>query len=564
MDMTAIGWNAIKKRRFVSMQFRKFALSLMFLCCLMVSVSCSSSSGSGEAATDAEENPVITGDTTGDTGTDTTEVTRPAGWTEETHGKKADPNYAVVFAEGVVQRLEITITAEDWQAMKDDMTSLYGEFGVRSQSDLPGGIGGITPPDMTDPGDAVPPDGIPGGVGVIPPEAANPADTVNPGNLPPQNDGGGNAGGGPVTLVEQNPVWKPCTLVFDGKTWNHAGIRFKGNSSLAATWGSGSYKLPFRFDFDQFEDDYPEIKNQRFYGFQKLSLSSNYSDNSLIREKVAGDIFRDAGVPAPRNAFYRLFIDHGEGLKYFGLYTMVEIPDGPMLAAQFLDDGGNLYKPEGEGATFSIYDESAFDKETHADEADFSDVLALYNAVQADRSSPETWRANLESVFDVDGFLRWLAVNTVIQNWDTYGQMSHNYYLYHDPGDHLIHWIPWDNNEALSSKARQPLSLDLSDSEVGQNWPLIRYLMDDEQYRATYVDHVRATIANVFYPVRMQAIYAAVHELIRPYVVGADGEVAGYTLLSNTAAFDEELAYLNSHAEARYLDALTFVEENKP
>ena len=40
-----------------------------------------------------------------------------------------------------------------------------------------------------------------------------------------------------------------------------------------------------------------------------------------------------------------------------------------------------------------------------------------------------TWRANLETVFDTDVFLKYLAVNTVVQNWDTYGRMTHNYYL---------------------------------------------------------------------------------------------------------------------------------------
>ena len=48
-------------------------------------------------------------------------------------------------------------------------------------------------------------------------------------------------------------------------------------------------------------------------------------------------------------------------------------------------------------------------------------------------TDPATWRTNLEAVFDTDTFLKYLAVNTVIQNWDTYGRMTHNYYLYNNP-----------------------------------------------------------------------------------------------------------------------------------
>ena len=81
------------------------------------------------------------------------------------------------------------------------------------------------------------------------------------------------------------------------------------------------------------------------------------------------------------------------------------------------------------------------------------DILALFDALHDESriSEPATWRANLEAVFNVDTFIHWLAVNTVIQNWDTYGTMAHNYYLYNDPTTGLLTWIPWDNNEALTS-----------------------------------------------------------------------------------------------------------------
>jgi len=59
--------------------------------------------------------------------------------------------------------------------------------------------------------------------------------------------------------------------------------------------------------------------------------------------------------------------------------------------------------------------------------------LALFEALHDDSVSDGIWRQNLESVFDVYGFLKYLAVNAVIQNWDTYGRMTHTYYLYDNP-----------------------------------------------------------------------------------------------------------------------------------
>ena len=101
---------------------------------------------------------------------------------------------------------------------------------------------------------------------------------------------------------------------------------------------------------------------------------------------------------------------------------------------------------------------------TNEDIADYSDVLAFYNILHSSirNSYVEQWKSNLESVFDVDHFMKWLATNTVIQNWDSYGIIGHNYYLYNDPYTNKIVWIPWDNNEALTAMEREPLSLSMT------------------------------------------------------------------------------------------------------
>ena len=76
-------------------------------------------------------------------------------------------------------------------------------------------------------------------------------------------------------------------------------------------------------------EDYPDIKNQRFYGFDKLALSNSFMDNTSSREKLTCDLFSAAGIPVGHAAFYRLFVDCGEGRKYFGLYILQEIPANP-------------------------------------------------------------------------------------------------------------------------------------------------------------------------------------------------------------------------------------------
>ncbi|MGB5048581.1 MAG: CotH kinase family protein, partial [Caldilineaceae bacterium] len=368
-----------------------------------------------------------------------------------------------------------------------------------------------------------------------------------------QAGGPGGAGGPGLEADMDNPMWATATVEFEGGVWTNVGIRFKGNSSLRDSWSSGSLKMPLKLDFDEFEDDYPEIDNQRFYGFKQLSLSSNYRDSSFMRESVAYNAFEEMGLVTPQTAFYEVYVNTGDGPVYFGLYTMVEVVDDTVIETNFEDDGGNVYKPEGIGSSFAAgsFKEADFDKETNADEADYSDILALYDVLGSDQhlTDPAAWRANLEIVFDVDTFLRWLATNTVIQNWDTYGVAYHNYYLYTNPATGQLTWIPWDNNEALKSAGGRGATLSLGLDEVGENWPLINYLVANEVYRARYVDYVGQVVESAFNPDNMEATYNALSDLLRPYAVR---EV-------EASAFDAAVDELIAHADSRYTAVQSFL-----
>ena len=486
---------------------------------------------------------------------------------EYSHGNDTDPDYNVVFPSALVNSMVIRMSPENWQLVQDDLTNLLGGFGI-SQGNGPGGGGGQggQPPAGGGQG-GQPPAG--GGQGGQPPagggQGGQPPAGGGQGGQPPAGGGQGGqppAGGGNLSFTDSDPIWVPVTVEFGDEVWEHVGFRYKGNSTLNGAWGSGSLKMGFKLNFDKFEDDYPEIDNQRFFGFDELSFSSNYRDASYLREKVAADIFRNAGIPSAQSAFYAISIDYGDGVvNYVGLYTALEEIDDTVLDTQFSDNDGNLYKPEGTGATFmaGTFDEASFEKKTNEDEADFSDILALFDALHSDTrtSDPEQWRNNLESVLNVGGFLQWLAVNTVIQNWDTYGAMAHNYYLYNNPTTGLLTWIPWDNNEALSEGGRNNTgSLDLTNT--GADWPLISFLINDPVYHAFYVSAVEETINTVFEPTQMTTTYQTLHTLIAPYVTGEAMGTPDMAFVS-TQTFENALSELINHVNQRYQLAQTYV-----
>ena len=415
----------------------------------------------------------------------------PTDWTTETHSKDADPNFDEVFKDNTVKRLDLVITETRWQNMLDNMTATYGTFGSR-------------------------------------------------------------AGGQGLLETDENPIFVPAEVFYNGKQWYRTGVRFKGNSSLQSSWQAGILELSFKLDFDEFEDDYPQIKNQRFYGFKKLSLKNNYDDKSMLREKVATDVFRNAGLVASHTAFYTVYVDHGNGPEYFGLYTLVEEVDDTVLEDQFSDDNGNLYKPDGDAASFAngTFDEDEYVKKNNEDEADFTDIQSLLTILHdATRTSDAaTWRTNLETVLDTDVFLKYLAVNTVIQNWDTYGRMTHNYFLYNNPATNKLTWIPWDNNESLQT-GKQGGSHALNFSGLNANdWPLIGYLYQDEVYKAKYDTYVQETINGAFNETSIQALYTSYAALIEQY---ATSELSGFTFLNNSSDFQSAVSQLKTHVTTR-------------
>ena len=470
------------------MKYIKSKLNLLVVAVLfsITLVTFSSCNNDDDAVTTTEEEGEVVVDTD-DSDFETTD------WTAETHSKDADANFDEVFEDNAVKRLDIVVTEARWQSMLDDMTNLYGTFGA----------------------------------------------------------GAGGPGGG-LTETDEDPIFVPAEVFYNGKEWYRVGVRFKGNSSLQTSWQNGILKLSFKLDFDEFEDDYPQIDNQRFYGFKKLSLKNNFDDKSMLREKVATDVFRNAGLVASHTAFYTVYVDHGDGPQYFGVYTMVEEVDDTVLDTQFSDDDGNLYKPDGDAASFALgsYNESEYVKKTNEDEGDFDDVASLLAIVNdgSRTSDPATWRTNLDAVLDTDVFLKYLAVNTVVQNWDTYGRMTHNYFLYNNPDTSKLTWIPWDNNEALQTgKMGGSLPLDFSGLNSTE-WPLIGYLYQDAVYKTQYDTYVQEVVDDTFSISTMQSLYATYAALIEPY---ATSEVVGYSFLENSSDFQNAVNELNTHVTSR-------------
>jgi hypothetical protein len=441
-----------------------------------------------------------TGTDTGSTGISADTLKYNPDWSFVTHGN-SQQQYDVVFPQQSVNAIEITMTAAQWTAVKTNVKSIIGtDFGM--------------------------------------------------------------AGGGPPPgTTTTDPNYIDVTLKFNGKTWKNVGFRLKGNSTLRTAWQTGNYKLPFRLNFDEFEDKYPGITNQHFHGFEEMSFSPGAKDPSLIREKSASDIFRMSGIPCARTAFYRVSIDFGSGLRYCGVYTGIELPDDNMIKDQFGEESGNIYKPELNLTTFNAL---LFDKKNNETEANYADVQQLVSILNSNTrtTNPTQWKSQLEAIFNVNHFLKYQAINNAMVNWDSYGVMAHNFYLYNHSVKKLT-WIPWDHNEAMlgspgitgTTGGGGPggrMGLSLSMNEVTSSWPLIRYLVDDPAYLQTYKTYMKEFRNNIFTESSIHAMLDRYHALIAPFAIGTGGEQAGATYLTGGAAgFATALSDLKTHVTNR-------------
>ncbi len=456
---------------------------------------CLSCGGSSEPGEDEQDN-----------------VERPEGWQDATHSKSADPNYDLLFDDENIEdmkvhRIDLVISDAVYQETMADLESIFGSA---------------------------------------------------------CGSGGGGPGGGGGT--GEDPTWVPIKVEHNGTVWNHVGMRYKGNSSLSGAWRSCIKKFAFRLDFDQFEEEYPTIKDQRFHGFKKMTFSNAYKDDSLIRDKLGADIFRRAGIPTARGAFTQVYATIGTAPPvYLGLYTMIEDPSNKMLDTQFEDDSGNLYKPEAQWSNDTSANTLAaeFEKKTNEEEGDWSDIVGAINALHSSSrvSAPASWRSELEQYFDVSGFIKWLALNQAMVNWDTYGCIAHNYYVYADPTDATasapngrLTWFPWDLNESMLEGGRCAQQAQRVFPSLGNEWPLVSYLLDDNVYLEQYKNELANVIStgNGFDAAWVKTRISGYHDLISEYVVGPTAtESNGYSFLSSTGAFGSSVAELQSHLDER-------------
>jgi len=335
---------------------------------------------------------------------------------------------------------------------------------------------------------------------------------------PPNGRGGRGLGGGRVPGPpddESGYPKVPAALRFDGKDWGRLTIRYKGNSSYRGA--PGVLKRSLKLDFDE-----PD-KRHVFFGMPKLNLNNNAFDPSQMREALAYDVFRRAGVPAPRTAFAKVYITvPGQyERQYAGLFTAIEQIDQTFFGSRWGQRVGMLVKPEGLrgmpdlGEDWKRY-ESAYASKVTATPADAARFIAFVQFVG--HATDDEFAKQIGDYVDVEEFLRFLAAEVVIVNTDSPLGMNHNYWITVQPKTHKVVWLPWDMNMAFGGFRSGDIDLSLRSPSAPGMLPLADRLLASPQWQRRYNEILREMMTSNVTRSRMSAEITGMAAVIREAV----------------------------------------------
>ena len=247
----------------------------------------------------------------------------------------------------------------------------------------------------------------------------------------------------------QENTYYPADLVFNGETVRNVGIRSRGLGSRSAT------KPGLRVDFDRYATD------QTFLGLKSIVLDNLTQDPSGVHETVTMKVFARLGIPAPREAHVRLYVNN----QLIGLYAVVESIDKDFLARVFgsigddVQNDGYLYEFEYLdpwnfsylGSDLALY-KARFDPKTHESKSDAELFGPIENLVRlANELRPDQYMSALGDHLDLPAFMRYVAAQNFIGQNDGflgYAGMN-NFYFYRLENSSKHVFLAWDEDNAF-------------------------------------------------------------------------------------------------------------------
>ena len=274
----------------------------------------------------------------------------------------------------------------------------------------------------------------------------------------------------------------PATVTVDGRVYRDVGVHFRGNSSFGV--GNGFKRsLNLAFDFVH--------ENQAIGGYRTLNFLNANTDPTLMRTVLSMHIARQY-IAAPKANFVRVVIN-GEN---WGVYANAQQFNKEFVADNFGTTKGARWKISqanrgGGGFTYQGDDASRYRATFQIKSKDEPEAWAalIDLAKTLDTTPVESLEAALASRIDIDAYLRFLALDNVMNSADAFYQRVADYSLYRDPAG-KFHFVFHDANEMFSMGGRsQQLSPLVAENDT--NKPIIAKVLAVPALRTKYLGYLR-------------------------------------------------------------------------
>jgi len=232
----------------------------------------------------------------------------------------------------------------------------------------------------------------------------------------------------------------PATLTVDGKTYKDVGVHFRGASSFFTVAAGRKHSLNLSLDFAN--------GDQRLYGHRTLNLLNSHVDPTFLRSVLYYEVARHY-IPAPKANYVRVVIN-GES---WAIYVNAQQVNKEFTKEFFNSTKGARWKapgsPRGDGGlTYPGEDVAEYRKryeiKSKDDPKSWSDLIKLCRVLNETPS--DKLEAALAPLLDMDGTLKFLALENVFINSDGYWTRASDFNLCQDDKGQF-HIVPHDANE---------------------------------------------------------------------------------------------------------------------
>jgi spore coat protein H len=298
-----------------------------------------------------------------------------------------------------------------------------------------------------------------------------------------------------------------------GLTRTEVAIRYKGNSTFMSS--RNSLKRSMKLDLNKYDE------GRALAGLTKLNLHSNVTDAARMNEALGYRLFRDAGIPAPRTGYARVYltVTGKYNRHYLGLYSIVEEVDGHFARDRFGTVNGAIFKPSTHDLFADLGDDWSKYKAVYDPKTELSGQQQrrlIEFARLTTHASDAEFAERLGQFIDLDEFARYFAVNVWLANMDSILSMGHNFYLYLDPANNRFQILPWDLDLAFGGMGGGT-DLSIEHPWRGKN-RFVERLFGVEAFLKAYRGHLAKLNESIFRPDRLVKLVDDTAAVIRPAV----------------------------------------------